>query len=141
MRKYMSFITMILVLLSSGAAQMAYHVCEEDGTHIWSNDCNESSTELPLKKGNCCQKAASPQIEKNTCCTEAYLFALSPLPVSPTQFKLQHSTQWFCAAWSRVFEVSISHNPTSNPLATVGEHPPDPWINKPLSDVICVWTI
>lgn len=41
----MSILTMILVLLSSGAAQMAYHVCDEDGVHVWSGDC-ETGTQV-----------------------------------------------------------------------------------------------
>ena len=52
----------ILVLFSSGGAQMAYHICEEDGMHLIFDNCNESAAQ-ELSKGinsDCCK---STQVE------------------------------------------------------------------------------
>lgn len=70
----MSVITMILVLLSSGAAQMAYHICDEDGVHIWADDCATEVSENEQPKDNCCSKKNVCETSHKiavACCTEA----------------------------------------------------------------------
>lgn len=118
--------TMILVLLSSGAAQMAYHICDEDGTHIWSDTCHTESFASASKHGSCCDEKSQVGFSETACCKEAYFFALSPLPVTPTKFQLTKTTQWFSAAWSRIVTVSFPHCGVSNHWAKLENIPPMP---------------
>lgn len=141
MRKFMSVLTMILVLLASGAAQMAYHICDEDGAHIWSDTCHTESFASTSNHGSCCKEKSNIGFSETACCKEAYFFALSPLPVTPTKFQLTKTTQWFSAAWSRIVTVSFPYCGDSNHWAKLGKHPPDVIAKNPTSDVICVWII
>lgn len=141
MRKFMTFLTMILVLLSSGAAQMAYHICEEDGAHIWEKDCHVETFKTADSSKGCCSRKSTPSMEENPCCTSAYFFALSPLPVSPIQFKLQKSIQAYSPAWNRVSEVSLSRPSHQSLWVSVGKHPPKSGELNPNQDVLCVWII
>lgn len=144
MRKFMSILTMILVLLSSGAAQMAYHVCEEDGIHVWSSDCEEGTLGENQLNDNCCKNNEDSNSAIHTvsnCCTEAYFFSLLPLPVSLVKFKLEKTVHWNIPAWIGLNYAAKLFTVNDQSALTKRDHPPDelPWRTDHAA--LCVWVI
>jgi hypothetical protein len=140
MRKLQAFGMMILVLLASGAAQMAYHICDDDGIHILNNGCHEENESQSTPQNTSCCGKESNMNSIDDCCTDAYLFALSPLPVSFIKFKLgdpdsariadiQYS-QWLTSCFSKPQTTAYPKN--TPPLLSCLQY---------LSSVKCVWII
>lgn len=141
MRKFMTLFTMILVLLSSGAAQMAYHICEEDGAHIWVDDCHTATEDSEKPSNNCCGDTNESFSLNDICCKEAYFFSLSPLPVSPVKFKFEKMIQWHLRAWNHT--EYQSHTPYMRNLALpsqLAQHSSKP-PNNPSQPGLCIWII
>lgn len=86
-RKLKAIWMMMLLLLASGGLQMAYHICDKDGAHLNHGDCSAHSSINANTTDNCCSKDNS-SLESNDCCTDAYLFALSPIPQIFNEIKL-----------------------------------------------------
>jgi hypothetical protein len=140
MRKLQAFGMMILVLLASGAAQMAYHICDDDGIHILNNGCHEENTSpsTPENTGCCSEESNLNSIDD--CCTDAYFFALSPLPASFIKFTLGdpnsacsshiQNSQWFTSCLSKPQTTSYLKN--TPPLLSCIQY---------VSSVKCVWII
>jgi len=144
MRKFMSVITMILVLLSSGAAQMAYHICDEDGVHIWADDCATEVSENEQPKDNCCSKKNVCETSHKiavACCTEAYFFSLLPLPVSLIKFKLEKTIPWDFPAWIGLSYVSQLFSVGQQSVVSARQHPPDNLPCRPNQSALCIWII
>jgi hypothetical protein len=144
MRKFMSILTMILVLLSSGAAQMAYHVCDEDGVHVWSGDCETGTQGKKELADNCCKSKDESKTSLNTaanCCTEAYFFSLLPLPVSLVKFKLEKTVHWNVPAWVGLNTASKRFTVDEQSVRSTRQHPPDDLPCRPHQAALCVWVI
>jgi hypothetical protein len=140
MRKLQAFGMMILVLLASGAAQMAYHICDDDGIHILNNGCHDDNEPQSTSENTgCCGKESNIN-SIDDCCTDAYFFALSPLPVSFIKFKLGdpdsarsaniQNSQWFTSCLSKPQTTSYLKN--TPPLLSCIQY---------VSSVKCVWII
>lgn len=140
MRKLQAFGMMILVLLSSGAAQMAYHICDNDGIHILNAQCHQENNSISASENTgCCGKESNVN-SVDDCCTDAYFFALSPLPVSFVKFKLgdpesarianMPNSQWLISCF---FKPQTNTYPQNTPplLSCL------PYV----SSVKCVWII
>lgn len=73
--RVIAYILASLMLISSGAVQVAMHVCPEEGINILS-DCGMHDHVASAKKA-CCKPVKLPDAEAN-CCQDAFLFAISP---------------------------------------------------------------
>jgi hypothetical protein len=141
MRKFMSVFTMILVLLSSGAAQMAYHICEEDGAHLWEDGCHTEAETHPTEKHSCCSSEPEKAVEEHNCCTEAYFFSLSPLPVTPSKFKLESAAQSFQTAYLPSLALELGGTHETEQRFSLHQYPPNFRVNQPDLSGICVWIV
>lgn len=138
----MLIFTMMLVLLSSGAMQMAYHICDEDGVHVWQGDCEDTETKtIGKSRTNCCSEEATSCEIENPCCTEAYFFSLAPLPVSPIKFKLQADPTVNSLPILLDCSTSLAKNHWEWAPRFRRNHPPESPPNLPSLDGLCVWII
>ena len=155
MRILQAILMSILVLFSSGGAQMAYHICEEDGMHLIFDNCNESAAQ-ELSKGinsDCCKstqveyaitencKCDEPQeANLDDCCTEGYFFALSPYPSVFTKFTLANPLVQIIPSIESTLTNQILIESNNN-CKIIHEKPPSRLSNLYLNDLKCVWLI
>ncbi len=155
MRIFQSILMSILVIFSSGGAQMAYHICEQDGQHWIFENCNELSL-LNLSddaKDDCCSKINNSVSKSNSsecnenqgvaeedCCSDGYFFSLSPYPSVFTKFTIaKPKFQVIPSISNSLFNhASLESNYT---YQIVSKKPPSRLSDLYLYDIKCVWLI
>ncbi len=94
-RKVANYLLMAVIVLSSGIMQFGYHLCYQDGLHIFNHDCEQiqhkDSKVNQSSERNCCQ-GLQPDPKKTSCnlntdktqvedcCTHEFFFFVNPLP-------------------------------------------------------------
>lgn len=155
MRIFQAILMSILVIFSSGGAQMAYHICEQDGQHWIFENCNESSL-VNLSndaKDDCCSKMEKSVSMKNPlkctdnqnvgeedCCEDGYFFSLLPYPSVFTKFTIaKPKFQVIPSISNSLFNyASLESNYT---YQIVSKKPPSRLSDLYLYDIKCVWLI
>ena len=138
LRKLQAILMLLLVLLSSGGAQMAYHICDDDGMHTIFNDCHEEASITEVS--DCC-KNNQECIVVDDCCTDAYFFALSPIPVAFTKFKLSLPLESISFEGCNSINKQNLIGDKKNHIAQLKERPPRLSRHQCDSSVKCVWII
>ena len=155
MRIFQAILMSILVIFSSGGAQMAFHICEQDGQHWIFENCNESSlVNLPDDaKDDCCSKISNADSKSNSsgcnenqgvaeedCCSDGYFFSLSPYPSVFTKFTLAIPQVRIIPTTSNHFSICFSPDLRCT-SQIVHEKPPSRLSDLYLYDIKCVWLI
>lgn len=155
MRIFQAILLSILVIFSSGGAQMAYHICEQDGQHWIFENCSEASliSSSDNVKDDCCSKMDksgtinnplhckdNQNVAEEDCCRDGYFFSLSPYPSVFTKFTLAIPQ----------FQIipSISNCPlkcvfpeSNHTRQIIRKKPPSRLSELYLYDLKCVWLI
>ncbi len=94
-RKFATFLLMAVIVLSSGIMQFGYHLCYQDGLHIFNHDCEQiqhkDSKGAPANAKDCCKRSHQVPAQKSLnlnadktlvedCCTHEFFFFVNPLP-------------------------------------------------------------
>lgn len=99
MRKVATVVFLTVIAVSSGLMQFGFHLCNEDGLHLFEHNCKSkgiaiASLKNPINKPNslknCCsnlKKFRTTSCEKGRitsisekCCTEDFVYFVNPLP-------------------------------------------------------------
>ena len=155
MRIFQAILMSILVIFSSGGAQMAYHICEQDGQHWIFENCDESSllNSSDDAKDDCCSEmdksvsmenpvkcADNQNVAEEDCCKDGYFFSLSPYPSLFTKFTLAIPQFQILPTTSNHFSIYVS--PESNHTRQIIRKKPPSRLSKLyLYDLKCVWLI
>lgn len=155
MRIFQAILLSILVIFSSGGAQMAYHICEQDGQHWIFENCNEASliNSSENVKDDCCSKMDksstinnplhckdNQNVAKEDCCRDGYFFSLSPYPSVFTKFTLAIPQFQIIPSISNCPLKCVS--PESNHTRQIiRKKPPSRLSELYLYDLKCVWLI
>lgn len=130
-RKFANYLLMAVIVLSSGIMQFGYHLCYQDGLHIFNHDCKQiqhkDSKGAQANAKDCCKRSHQVPTQKSLnlnsdktlvedCCTSEFFFFVNPLPEKlatvivpvPTPMKLDFS--------------AFSKRETSVPLAVPTNH-------------------
>ena len=113
MRKVATVVFLAVIAVSSGLMQFGFHLCNEDGLHLFEHNCKSnghaiessiSPSSKPKSLKNCCsnlkkfrnascEKAGFTSISEK-CCTEDFVYFVNPLPEKFTTLQL-NSTVFF----------------------------------------------
>jgi hypothetical protein len=155
MRVFQAILMSILVIFSSGGAQMAYHICEQDGQHWIFENCNESAllNSSDDAKDDCCSKinksvsmenplkcADNQNVGEEDCCKDGYFFSLSPYPSVFTKFTLAIPQFQIRPTTSNHFSICVSPD-LSRTSQIIHSKPPSRLSDLYLYDIKCVWLI
>ena len=155
MRVFQAILMSILVIFSSGGAQMAYHICEQDGQHWIFENCNESAllNSSDDAKDDCCSKinksvsmenplkcADNQNVGEEDCCKDGYFFSLSPYPSVFTKFTLAIPQFQILPTISNHSSICVSPD-LSRTSQIIHEKPPSRLSDLYLYDIKCVWLI
>ena len=155
MRVFQAILMSILVIFSSGGAQMAYHICEQDGQHWIFENCNESAllNSSDDAKDDCCSKinksvsmenplkcSDNQNVGEEDCCKDGYFFSLSPYPSVFTKFTLAIPQFQIRPTTSNHFSICVSPD-LSRTSQIIHSKPPSRLSDLYLYDIKCVWLI
>lgn len=155
MRIFQAILMSILVIFSSGGAQMAFHICEQDGQHWIFENCDELSllNSSDDAKDDCCSKidksvstknpltcADNQSVGEEDCCKDGYFFSLSPYPSVFTKFTLANPQFQILPTISNHSSICISAD-LSLTSQIIHEKPPSRLSDLYLYDIKCVWLI
>ena len=155
MRIFQAILLSILVIFSSGGAQMAYHICEQDGQHWIFENCSEASLINSSDNVNddCCSKMDksgtinnplhckdNQNVAEEDCCRDGYFFSLSPYPSVFTKFTLAIPQFQIIPTIYNHFSVCVSPE-LSRTSQIIHEKPPSGLSDLYLYDLKCVWLI
>jgi hypothetical protein len=101
-RKLATYLLLFVITFSVGILQFGYHLCNEDGLHLFDHNCitkhenkNISNNKNPKKASNCCANLEKESINKqqysktpsqsdllfsDDCCIKEFFFFVNPLP-------------------------------------------------------------
>jgi len=155
MRIFQAILLSILVIFSSGGAQMAYHICEQDGQHWIFENCNEASliNSSDNVKDDCCSKMDksgtinnplhckdNQNVAEEDCCRDGYFFSLSPYPSVFTKFTLAIPQFQIIPSISN-FPLKCVSLESNHTLQIIRKKPPSRLSDLYLYDIKCVWLI
>jgi len=127
-----------LILLSSGFVQAVVHICPEKGIVLDKAECAMHSEQKPIAE--CCKKFSgyqkTIQIQKDDCCSDAFLFGVSP-KFGSLDFQILQNPLCF---YLPKIEIKSAPNFTYTSYTCFHSHsPPDFGIAN--RSLICIWLI
>jgi hypothetical protein len=121
----------VLLVLSSGAMQLGVHLCSKAGPSFFSS-CETEHHHLP----DCCAKKDKKQTEN--CCTDAYLFAITPKYGNIEKFKLPFPD--FLELWNSYTDLTNTQFGQISQVFVPEHSPPKPF-NCSIQKEYCIWII
>lgn len=98
-RKIASYVLLTVIAVSSGLLQFGFHLCHEDGLHLFDHNCKNKEKSFSISHNSepstkaikrCCSRFQKKNVEAQStpidgevaedCCTEDFIYFVNPFP-------------------------------------------------------------